>query len=107
MVGNLLDNDRDRCNDGSEAIEIAISYLVECRGAKSQTARVGIWLIGARGRLTTTAAVRLAVLQRGLIAETCLVRKLPQFRRLDLADWTDFAVGGHEIRDLRLIDEAA
>jgi myo-inositol-1-phosphate synthase len=31
---------------------------------------------------------------------------LPQFEELGLADWKDFVVGGHEIRDVRSYDEA-
>jgi myo-inositol-1-phosphate synthase len=69
-------------------------------------ARVGIWLIGAKGGVATTTTVGLSALQRGLIGEAGLVSQLPQFSGLGLAGWADFAVGGHEIRDVCLIDEA-
>ena len=42
---------------------------------------IGIWLIGAKGGVASTTIV-------------------------GLADWNDFVVGGHEIRHVRLADEA-
>src|SRR3990172_3020887 len=67
---------------------------------------IGIWLIGAKGGVAATTAVGLTALKRGLVGELGLVSGLPQFRGLGLADWHDFTVGGHEIRDVRLADEA-
>lgn len=70
-------------------------------------ARVGIWLIGAKGGVATTTIVGLAALKTGLIDATGLVSELPQFRHLPLADWADLVVGGHEIRGGSLPGEAA
>ncbi len=69
-------------------------------------AGVGIWLIGAKGGVATTTLVGLAALKRGLVPDCGLVSRLPEFRHLGLAGWEDFVVGGHEIRPLRLADEA-
>lgn len=60
--------------------------------------RIGIWLIGAWGGVATTSVVGLAGLQAGLASETALVTALPKFAGLDLADWSQFVIGGHEIR---------
>ena len=60
--------------------------------------KLGIWLVGAWGGVATTAAVGLAALQHELIDETGLVSALPRFAGLNLADWSQFVVGGHEIR---------
>jgi len=60
--------------------------------------KIGIWLIGAWGGVATTVAVGLAALRHGLIDETGLVSALPRFAGLNLADWSQFVVGGHEIR---------
>lgn len=60
--------------------------------------RIGIWLIGAWGGVSTTAATGLAALQQGITQETALVSSLARFEKLDLADWKQFVVGGHEIR---------
>lgn len=68
--------------------------------------RVGIWLIGARGGIASTTLVGLAALKRNLIGNSGLVSQLPEFRALGLAPWPDFVVGGHEIRNVRLFDEA-
>ena len=68
--------------------------------------RIGIWLIGAKGGVASTAILGLAALQRGLIAPDGLVSCLPLFDRLRLADWSNFVVAGHEIRDVSLFDEA-
>jgi myo-inositol-1-phosphate synthase len=68
--------------------------------------RIGIWLIGAKGGVATTAIVGLTALRRGLIGPEGLASHLPQFQQLGLADWDRFVVGGHEIRAVPLLDEA-
>ncbi len=67
--------------------------------------RIGIWLIGARGGVASAALTGLIALAKGLRPPTGLVSALAPFARLKLADWSSFVVGGHEIRDVRLIDE--
>ncbi|MGO8745283.1 MAG: inositol-3-phosphate synthase [Thermoguttaceae bacterium] len=68
--------------------------------------KCGVWLIGARGGVAATSLVGLAALKKGRTGDAGLVSELPEFRRLGLAAWEDFIVGGHEIRSVRLIDEA-
>ena len=68
---------------------------------------IGIWLIGAKGGVASTAILGLAALKRGLIGPTGLVSQLPQFQHLPLAGWDRFVVGGHEIRRSPLVDEVA
>jgi myo-inositol-1-phosphate synthase len=69
--------------------------------------RIGLWLIGAKGGVASTATVGLIALQKGgLIGHAGLVSELPQFAPLKLAGWDEFVVGGHEIRDVRSYDEA-
>jgi len=69
--------------------------------------RIGIWLIGARGGVATTSIVGLLALKKGLVGDQALVSQLPQFQDLQLAAWKDFAaVGGHEIRESSLFEEA-
>ncbi len=69
--------------------------------------KLGIWLVGARGGVATTATVGLCALAKGLTGGTGLVSQLPHFEELGLPDWGDFVVGGHEIRFVPLADEAA
>ena len=68
--------------------------------------RIGIWLLGAKGGVASTVTVGLVALQKKLTQGEALVSELPQFGELDLAAWDDFVVGGHEIRNVRLFDEA-
>ena len=68
--------------------------------------RTGLWLIGAWGGVSTTVAVGLAGLQAGVAPETALVTSLPRFQRLKLADWPQFVIGGHEIRETTFAAEA-
>jgi myo-inositol-1-phosphate synthase len=69
-------------------------------------ARIGIWLIGAKGGVATTTTVGLIALQNRWIGSTGLVTELPLFAHLDLAPWDRFVVGGHEIRGVPLAGEA-
>ena len=69
--------------------------------------KIGIWFIGAWGGVSTTAATGLAALRQGIAPQTALVSSLPRFAALDLADWNQFVVGGHEIRDTNFSTEAA
>jgi myo-inositol-1-phosphate synthase len=68
--------------------------------------RIGVWLIGTKGGVATTTIVGLLALQKGLAPTTGLVSLLPQFSKLDLPDWSDLFIGGHEIRKSPLHDEA-
>ncbi|MDZ4819237.1 MAG: inositol-3-phosphate synthase [Planctomycetota bacterium] len=68
--------------------------------------RIGIWLIGAKGGVATTAITGLLALKKGWIGNAGLVTELPKFKALDLVDWKDFVIGGHEIRDGSLYEEA-
>ena len=69
--------------------------------------RIGIWFIGAKGGVAPTAVVGLLALKKGLTPTTALVSELPLFQKLDLVDWKDLVLGGHEIRDLSSYEEAA
>ena len=68
--------------------------------------RIGIWFIGARGGVATTSIVGLAALQRKLIGPTGLVSELPFFTHLPLAGWSEFVVGGHDVRKTTLLETA-
>lgn len=67
---------------------------------------IGIWFIGALGGIATTVSVGLASLRKKLADEAGLVSALPRFQNLNLADWTAFTVGGHEIRETTYSAEA-
>ncbi len=60
--------------------------------------RVGLWLVGAHGGVSTTVAVGLAALKLELITSAGLVSELEHFSDLGLIDWPSIVLGGHEIR---------
>lgn len=68
--------------------------------------KIGVWLIGAWGGVSTTVAVGLAALQQGLSDESGLVSALPLFEKVDLVDWDQIVIGGHEIRETGFAEEA-
>lgn len=68
--------------------------------------KIGIWLVGIKGGVASTAIVGLAALKKRLIAHSGLVSQLPQFQQIGLLDWDQFTVAGHEIRRATLLDEA-
>jgi myo-inositol-1-phosphate synthase len=69
--------------------------------------QVGVWLIGAKGGVASTAILGLAALKRGLTDSAGLTSQLPQFGKLGLVDWGQFVVGGHDIRRAPLMAEVA
>jgi myo-inositol-1-phosphate synthase len=68
---------------------------------------VGVWLIGAKGGVASTAILGLAALKRGLTDSAGLATQLPQFARLGFIDWERLTVGGHDIRRVPLLAEVA
>lgn len=68
--------------------------------------KTGVWFLGACGGVATTTIVGLAALRRGLTGNQGLVSQLPQFGSLGLIDWKEFLIGGHDIRNTTLYDEA-
>jgi len=67
---------------------------------------IGIWLIGAKGGVATTTIMGLCALKKGLIGTAGLVSSLPQFQHLQMPDWNQFVVAGHDIRSVPLAEEA-
>ena len=65
---------------------------------------IGVWLIGAKGGVASTAILGLAALKGGLIESVGLVSQLPQFGNLGLIGLDRLIVGGHDIRRAPLLD---
>lgn len=83
----------------------------ETERIQSMQKKTGLWLLGARGSVASTVCIGLAALQKADNAENPalsagLVSQLPEFQSLNLLDWVDVVVGGYEIRDVSLADEA-
>ncbi|PXY27304.1 inositol-3-phosphate synthase [Prauserella muralis] len=63
---------------------------------------IGLWLVGARGSVATTAITGLLALRARVIEPTGCVSALPRFSGAALPDWDSFRIGGHDIADLAL-----
>ena len=68
--------------------------------------QIGLWLIGAKGGVATTVMTGLAALARGLVEPIGLITETEGFHSLNLIDWSDIVIGGHDIRNESLLDEA-
>jgi myo-inositol-1-phosphate synthase len=65
--------------------------------------RIGLWFIGACGGVASTTALGLAALARGFTSNTGIVTALPHFAKLDLDEYPQFVVGGHDIRQATIL----
>ncbi len=68
--------------------------------------RIGLWLLGAKGGVATTSITGIVALRQGLTGTQGLVTELPLLAGLDLVQWPDLVIGGHDIRTVSLFDEA-
>jgi len=57
----------------------------------------GLWLVGARGSVATTAVTGLLALRAGLIAPTGCVTESEPFAGVGLPGWDQLVVGGHDV----------
>ncbi|HVQ95760.1 MAG TPA: inositol-3-phosphate synthase [Mycobacteriales bacterium] len=64
--------------------------------------RVGVWLIGARGSVATTAVFGAGALRAGLIPPVGCVGELPDIARAGLPGYADLVFGGHDVTDCPL-----
>ena len=69
-------------------------------------ATTGLWLVGARGGVSTTVIAGLAALQQGSAKPIGLVTETSIFDGCDLPALGDLVVGGHEIRTGTLVQSA-
>ncbi|GAA1979270.1 inositol-3-phosphate synthase [Isoptericola halotolerans] len=59
--------------------------------------RTGIWFIGARGSVATTATIGALALARGAAPVTGLVTELDEIAQADLPPIDGFVIGGHDL----------
>jgi myo-inositol-1-phosphate synthase len=69
--------------------------------------RTGIWFIGARGGVATTATLGILALEKGRAPECGLVSELRQFADLDLLPWRNMVLGGHDVRVGTMLETAS
>ncbi|OXY88582.1 inositol-3-phosphate synthase [Streptomyces diastatochromogenes] len=68
----------------------------------SRPARVGVWLVGARGSVATTVVAGCAAVTAGLRPPTGLVTETPAFADAGLPDLASLVFGGHDTTDCPL-----
>ncbi|MSQ94261.1 MAG: myo-inositol-1-phosphate synthase [Gemmataceae bacterium] len=66
--------------------------------------RVGLWLIGAVGGVSSTAVLGISALSRKVTDTTSLVTATPLFDGVDLDNFDQFVIGGHDIRRCSYVD---
>jgi len=66
--------------------------------------KVGLWMIGAGGRVGSAVALGVTALSKRLIEPTGLVSALPVFDSVPLIDPGAIVIGGHEVRSETLLD---
>ncbi len=64
---------------------------------RPQKPALGLWLVGARGAVSTCAAYGLWGLRQGLLEPIGIATECPPFTRLALRSFGDVVIGGHEI----------
>jgi myo-inositol-1-phosphate synthase len=69
-------------------------------------ASTGLWLVGARGSVGTTAALGLAAVAAGHAAPDGCVTAAAAFEGLPLPGWGDLVVGGHDVSDVSMTKRA-
>ncbi|WP_345570523.1 inositol-3-phosphate synthase [Nonomuraea rosea] len=68
--------------------------------------RTGIWLVGARGSVATTAMLGAAAVGSGLVPPIGCVSTRPDFAPVALAGFDELVFGGHELVDTSLLKRA-
>ena len=71
------------------------------------TARTGVWIIGSRGSVATTAITGAAAVTAGLATTTGLVTMRPPFTEAGLPALDDLVFGGHDLIETPLAVRAA
>jgi len=77
------------------------------RTATGRTERIGLWLIGARGSVATTAAVGLHAIASGAAPSSGCASTAPAFDDVPLAGFDEIVIGGHDLASTPLLEKAA
>ncbi|MGR8930375.1 MAG: inositol-3-phosphate synthase [Gammaproteobacteria bacterium] len=73
---------------------------------KSNSSRIGVWLIGAYGDIATTLIMGKIAIQEGLASSAGLVTELAPFDRLNICALEDLVIGGHDIFSSTIKEQA-
>ena len=67
---------------------------------------VGVWFVGARGSVASTAVVGALAIRAGLAEPSGCVAELPEFAGAGLAPLGELVFGGHDVVDIPLVKRA-
>lgn len=70
----------------------------QSNGRPQQPRRLGIWLVGALGDISTTVAIGLEAMVQGLMDTTGMVSETAPFEGTDLVALDQIVLGGHDVR---------
>ncbi|MFW7415144.1 inositol-3-phosphate synthase [Demequina sp. SO4-18] len=73
---------------------------------RKSTGRVGLWMVGARGSVATTATLGLAAIAGGHTAPTGCVTASEPFTEAALPGFDEIVVGGHDVTDVSMVARA-
>lgn len=76
------------------------------QGSAVDDRRTGVWFIGARGSVATTATIGALAMAAGLAPRTGLVTELDQVTAAGLPPLEGIVTGGHDVIDTPLLDRA-
>ncbi|MEU3019518.1 MULTISPECIES: inositol-3-phosphate synthase [unclassified Nocardiopsis] len=68
--------------------------------------RIGVWLVGARGSVATTAVLGALAVRAGAAERTGCVTERPEFADADLPGLGDLVFGGHDVSETPLVKSA-
>lgn len=75
-------------------------------GRAPQQERIGLWLIGARGSVATTAAVGLHAIASGAAPSNGCATATPAFEDVPLTGFDAIVIGGHDVSATPLLEKA-
>lgn len=73
---------------------------------KKTNRKLGVWIIGAKGGVSTTMITGALAINQGLASPTGLVTEKPEFAGLEMAEVDQLYFGGYDIRRESLYDNA-
>ncbi|MFJ4965179.1 inositol-3-phosphate synthase [Streptomyces sp. NPDC088729] len=83
-----------------------MTALAVRQGSPDARVRTGVWFIGARGSVATTATAGCAAIAAGLHPPSGMATETPPFARSGLPPLTSLVFGGHDILDCPLAKRA-
>lgn len=82
------------------------SQKVDTHQKNSPKSKLGVWIIGGRGAVSSSVILGTCAIRKGLIDNTGLVTKMQPFSQLPLAEIESMVFGGHDPGNHTIVDSA-